>query len=287
MASKKAVAKIDEHKNTHKSTEVTSFDETPDYLSEQKGRTGLEAFGQGDFKIPRLKIIQPLSPEVRSFQGKAIPGQFWHTGLNIDLGSELNMVVCLANKRVILWNPREEGGGILALSRNAVNWDYGGNKEFTVKLKNVKNPVTWQTGKNVPTSGLLEWGTYNPEDEESGPAASLIYEYLVYISDRPEISPIVLSCFRTALQNARQFNTSLLTLKKPIQSILVKCVAQEKGEGDNIWWVPNFELLGYAPKEIYQVAKEYGDKYGNYVTEYDQEEGNNIAPVDTTEKAAY
>jgi len=63
--------------NTATSNEV----DVPEYLKD-KSSTGLEALGQGDFKVPRIKLLQPLNPEVKSYPGVAIPGEFWHTVTN-------------------------------------------------------------------------------------------------------------------------------------------------------------------------------------------------------------
>ena len=247
------------------------FDSVPDYLKGE-GNTGLEQLGQSDFKVPRIKLLQPLNPEIRSFQGKAIPGEFWHTGSNSSLGSEFDMICCIASKRVILWNPRDEGGGMLAFSRDGKSWVSGGNQKFEVKLKNVKKPIVYNTGKNVHDSKLLEWGTANPEDIESGPAAQLSYDYLCYLPKYPNLSPVVMSLSRTAMGNAKNFNTSMLMIRKPIQSVLVRCFSDEKSEGENVWWVPNFEMKGYVSSDIYNITKEIAERQANYNTEYEQED---------------
>ena len=266
MASK-AVAKVEE-----KMQGLIPLTEMPDYLSDTK-QDSMGALDQDDFKIPRIKLLQPLNPEVQTFQGKAIPGEFWHTGANKSLGETFNMVVCAVNKRVILWAPRDgnTGGGMLALSRNGSKWDMGGNQAFSVKIKNVKAPVIWHTGKSVEASGLLEWGSFNPDDETSTPAAQLAYEYLVYLPKHPELSPVVLGLFRTAIPNAKQFNTSLMMLRKPIQAVLVRCFADIKGEGSDAWWIPQFETMGWNDKETFDICRDISEKNKEYDADYTDE----------------
>lgn len=244
----------------------------PDYLS-GKERKGTEALGQGDYKIPRIKLLQPLSPEVRTFQGKAIPDEFWHTGANKNLSGSFIFVPCIVSKRVVLWRPQDDGdGGILAFSRDCVNWDTGGDTEFSVKLKDVSKPVKWRTKKNVQQSGLLEFGTSNPEDEKSAPAATLIYEYLCYLPDYPELSPVVLSCMRTGVQNARSLNTYLLSQNKPINCMAIKAFADKQNKGKRVWTVPTFEPAGYASREIFLITEEIKNRNENYQTEIEQED---------------
>jgi len=265
---KKELIKVEDENNG-----LIPLSETPDYLTtDTQNHLGLEGLSREDFKIPRIKLLQPLNPEVQAFPGKAIPGRFWHTGSNIDLGDKFNFIPAIANRRVILFRPRDDGGGILALSRDGRHWDVGANRTFQVKLKGAPEPIQWFTNKDVQSSHLLEWGTENPNDPDSGPAAMLIYEYLVYLQDNPEFSPVVMGCFRTALNNARSFNTSLLMLKRPIQCVSVKASVQYKTENANSWFVPHFELNGYVDQKIFEIVKNITNKHKEYQAEYSPEE---------------
>ena len=268
MAKKSTAVSINVEQRTRS---LQSLDQVPDYLNGDR-QTGLDSLDQTDFKVPRIKILQPLNPEIKSFQGKAIPGEFWHTGSNTSLGLEFNFVPCIASKKVILWNPRDEGGGMLAFSSDGKTWQQGANTEFSVKIKNVKKPIIWSTGKDVQSSGLLNWGTFNPDDPDSGPAAQLSYEYLCYLPDFPNLSPVVMGVSRTAIANAKAFNTALLMLRKPIQSVQVRCFSDEKSEDVNTWWVPNFEMSGFVGKDIYDIAKSISEKQAGYKTDYEHDE---------------
>lgn len=248
---------------------------TPDYLTGAES-TGLEDLGASDFKIPRLLLLQALSPAVtRDHPGAAIPGHFWHTGLSTDLGNKVNMVPLIARKRVILWRPQEDnGGGILAFSADGKNWLNGANQEFSVRLKGVKNPVVWSTKGNVAQSNLLNWGTSNPEDPESAPAATLSYEYLCYLTDHPELSPVVLSCNKTALPRAKQFNTALLVMansRKPSYCLNVELTVGQERDGNNSWFVPNFRVAGTITKEVFDITSELNKKHQTYVSDPEQE----------------
>lgn len=262
-------------------TEVAAYSqELPDYLKGTE-KLGTEALGKGDFKVPRIKILQPLTPEVRSFQGKAIPGEFWHTGSNKSLGSEFLFVPAIVSKRVILWRPRDDGnGGILAFSTDGVKWASGANQEFTVKLKNVKKPVVWKTGKDVQSSGLLEFGTSNPEEAQSAPAATLAYEYMAYLVDHPEDSPVVLGVMKTGVGNARQLNTYLLSARKPSSCMVIRCFADEEQKGSDTWHVPKFEPAGFAKEHVFKIAEKIKEKYADYVAEVDLDDEPQGKPID-------
>lgn len=252
-------------------SDLIPFDQAPDYLDNGDKQIGLESLGQDDFKIPRIKLIQTNNPELQVYPGKAIPSEFWHTTGKISLGTSFRFIPCIASKRVILFAPQNSSmNGMLAFSKDALNWSMGANKRFEIKVDKIPNKLIWETGKNVKDSALLEWGSFNPQDEESGPAAQLSYEYLIYLPDYPELSPVVMGCFRTALANAKSFNTSMLAIRKPIQSLMVECKSSAESKGTNTWFVPNFELKGYALKAHYDAAKMVADKQKDYETTYDE-----------------
>jgi hypothetical protein len=264
MASKKASQEVAVKENT-------AIMEQPDYLKGDE-KTGTERLGRGDFKIPRIKLLQPLSPEVKSFPGKAIPGEFWHTGANKSIGNEFLFVPCVVSKRVILWRPQNDGdGGILAFSKNAVDWVSGGNKEFEVQIKDGPK-VKWKTGKNVPSSGLLEFGTSNPNNENSAPAANLAYEYMAFLIDHPDLSPVVLGVQRTGIGNAKQLNSHLLMTRRPTACVAVRCFSDEETKGRLAWHVPNFEPSGYVREDIYKITSKIADQYSDFDVELERED---------------
>src|SRR5688572_12705714 len=153
-----------------------------DFLRDtQKGSTGLEGLTKEDFKIPEIKLMQGQSPEMLAYGDVAKVGEFFHTGMMKSLGKSFRSVVCVVKKRVILWRPKtDQGGGILAISDDSVNWKSGANQTFSVMRKGAKKPVIWKTGPNVIASGLLNFGSADPEDEKSPPAAIEYFEYIHY-----------------------------------------------------------------------------------------------------------
>ena len=252
---------------------VNTNNNVPDYLRGAESNTGLVGLDQSDYKVPRIKLLQPLSPEVRNFPGKALPSEFWHDGANKSLGTDFTFVAAMVSKRVILWAPRDTmGGGMLAFSKEGKYWATGANTTFDITLKGKKTPVKWSTGKDVANSKLLDWGSSDPEDAKSQPAATLIYEYLCYLPDHPELSPCVMGVYRTGIVNAKKLNTSLLMRRKPVASAVIKCEAEEMRDGNNVWNVPSFSLNGYADETTYKIATELAKQYAEYTATYTPEE---------------
>jgi hypothetical protein len=254
------------------SMQATSLLEVPDYLRDSSGETGLEGFSKDDIKIPRIKILQGMSPEVRTYQGKAIPGNMWHTILNQQLSSPLRIVPITASKKVFVWTPKKDGGEMVAFSSNAKTWDRGANTEH--KVDSIRKGQTWKIGKDVASSGLLEFGSSNSDIENSAPAATLIYEYLCLLPDMMSYSPVAISMSKTALPVARNFNTSMLMLRKPISSIIASVSVIEQSGDDNVWYIPKIEIQGFAPKELYDAAKTMADQFKEYKVEYSDEDAS-------------
>jgi hypothetical protein len=241
--------------------------EVPDYLQDEKS-VGITGLDQSDFIIPRIKLLQAQSPEC---QGKDSlrPGVFYHDGTKTVIGDDFTFIPAIASKKAYLWRPSKTGTGeMLAMSRDAKEWATGGNKKFKVTLKDEKTEVIWDTKKSVIQSGLLNWGSSNPEDEKSQPAATLIYEYCCYLVDHPDLSPSMFGTYKTSLNEAKQLNTALLMTRKPIQAIKVKVTVGEMHEGTAHWFIPKFELAGYASKDEYEICKELGNKYAAYTADY-------------------
>jgi len=257
------------------SDEFLPLDVRPDYLPAKVDNMGMGNLDKDDYKTPRIILLQGLSPELGAFPGIALKDHFWHTGMNVSLGKEFIFIPAIVNKRVILFRPRDDqGGGILAFSKDGKNWDTGGNQEFKVKLKGKKVPVTWNTGKNVLASRLTEFGSADPDEDNSAPAATTIYEYLAYLPRHPDLSPCLISVSKTGLPNGKSLNTSLAMLVRsgtPVYGVAIRCFADEMHKNNDEWSVPNFQPVGKVKKETYDIVKEISDKYGDYKVDYNED----------------
>lgn len=188
--------------------------EMPEHLKQYAGK-GTENLGQGDYEMPRIKLLQGLSEELQAFDGLK-SGEFFHTLAEKGLGSKLRITPLYISKRYVLWNPRHNGGGILARSDDAVNWNPP-TGEFDVKLyKDRDVRAVWKLAPTVAGSGLAAWGSYDPKDPKSQPAATEVYVYVVDLPDFPEYSPVAMMLQRTALGPAKKLNGKLNISQAPI-----------------------------------------------------------------------
>lgn len=183
----------------------------PAFMQDQVG-LGTEALGVGDAEIPRLKLMQALSPELEAYDTLK-QGEFFHTLIEESFGNSVRVTPIYVDSRYVLWRPREAGGGILARADDGHHWSPA-DTEFTVKLKGGAE-VKWKTAKTVSQSGLDLWGSYNPEDPNSPPAATRMYNFVMGFADRPELPPAVVTLQRAAIRVARRLIGKLKVTRAP------------------------------------------------------------------------
>src|SRR5690242_16188553 len=138
MAKGKEVAPVEEPKALALAgIEVAGGDSWDDY----RGETGTEDIDSKDVNIPRLKLCQALSKEVKdrlAQEGDMINSVTKE--IICPRGSKFLVIPICYSKEYILWRPQEDGGGILARARKAIlpdgtvryKWDKP-NQSFEVK----------------------------------------------------------------------------------------------------------------------------------------------------------
>lgn len=255
---KNAVAKVDVNANL------------PAYLGGGKG-TKLQHLDMSDFVVPRIKLLQGLSEEVKNYE-EALAGEFWMTVADQPLGKTLEFIVCANTKRYLLLAPMNDGQGVLARADDCKNW-VPPEGEFQIKIKNVKQPVTWTLAPTVAESGLAEFGSSNPDDPDSPPAATLFYDYLVYLPQYPELSPAMLSLARSQAKKAKDLNGKLELANVPIQSMKVQAriIEDSSGDGEDFYNYA-FSRSGWAEEEDFNkavaIAERFQDKFRASDEEY-------------------
>lgn len=256
-------------KHTQEETKGVIVHEKPAYLQamEKKGPIHpTDNFDASDVTIPRVKLLQGLSKEPETFN-EAKPGTFWHTGLDFSLNGEFDFIPVSRRKRYLLVAPIDDGRGILARAEDFIHWQPPSG-EFTIKIKGRKTPVIWKLAPTVAESGLAQWGTYNDEDQNSPPAATLFYEYLTLLPEHLDVGPVVVSLTRSQIRKAKKGLNDKIQLHesagRPMQSLVFKAkVVKETGqEGDYFNW--QFVSNGFVPEPLFKQAWELKDALRTY-----------------------
>lgn len=178
---------------------------------------GKENIARDDMVIPRVALMQAVNPEVT--EGRCASGDFWHTVLEEVLGEELDdLIIIHHSKRYTLWKPRHLGGGILARASDGVNWDEPDQVyKFSPYKDRPKYEVEYKTGKKVGRDiGLGKWGSLDPENPDSPPAATLTHALVCMIESRPEMGPFVILLQRSAEPVAKMLLSKIQLDPAPI-----------------------------------------------------------------------
>lgn len=217
-------------------------DQVPAHIAKRMAQgSGLKADSE-DFVVPRLKLLHGTSKEPKDFNN-AKAGEYWVTVLDRPLGPVVDFVPLLNNKRALLMRPLDDktGDPILARSDDMKHWDRTG--KWPVKLKGRKTPdVIWEiTDTDVNKDGLLEFGSSDPKDPDSNPAATVFRDYLVYLPAFPELGVVLLSFARTAAKRAKTFNSKIEARGGPMYTQLYSLrVTSENKDGQEYY---NMEVV--------------------------------------------
>jgi len=227
----------------------------PSYLQDYAGE-GTENVSDLTI-VPRIKLLQGLSPEVVDNGESA--GDFYHTVAEMSMGYSITMVPVYVSQSVILWRPRKDGGGILARAADGIHWDHP-DTEFNVKLDNGKK-VTWNTGSTVQRGGLDQFGTMDPDDTNSYPAATRMIDVIAMFPDHLDMSPAVISLQRSSFKVGQQFVSKLAISRLPSWSRLFTLESTKDRNSDN---EPYFNW-----KFTQQTAKQKGKVISKVIPESD------------------
>lgn len=238
----------------------------PAYLQGKSKEHKVGNIDHTDKIVPRVKLLQAISPELEDFPEAAKAGQFWHTVASESLGSELVAVPVLLRKTYVLWAPRGDDRGILARAVDGLHWDNAG-MEFTVKPKNSPHNVTYKLGKTVHEvteegmPALSEFGSSIPGDKNSPPAAALTYEMLWLFPDFRLLSPALIINTRSSVRPAKDLinKIDIRPVDHFYQQYKITITKEQGDEGPyyNYKYIPD----GYAEEDVGQHAKELFETY--------------------------
>jgi len=253
----KAPVKRDESKN-----ELANVggSQVPAHLQNTDRGTHLQGMDSDDFIVPRIKLLQGISPEVEAFD-EAKAGMFWLNVLDISLGDRIRFIPINNRKRYLLLPPIGDDRGVLARADDGRTWNTLG--EWQVKLKNVRQPVTWKIEDlDVRKSGLAAFGTSNPDDPDSNPAATLFYEYLVWLPDVPELkTPVLLSLARSQAKKARDLNGKIEFAGVPMQGLVFESGTVDENGAEGPYKNYQFVRAGFATEEQFDTACRFEERF--------------------------
>lgn len=260
-ASSKAVATV----GAQPASNVLVMEEIPDYMK-ASGPAKLDSnFDASDMVRPSIKLLQATSPQIKDFKGVALPGMLWHTGSNQSLGDEVIFVIAAARKKYILYAPRGSAQAVLARADNGQTWDKP-NTKFDYTLKSGKK-VVYNTKASVQASGLAEFGSSDPDNPDSQPAATCHYEFLVFLPHAPELGPTILSLARSQLSPGKRLVTNFETRGR--MSDIFGCafraaIVEDTNAAGEDFYNFQFSNAGFVGKEFRDMVAAAADRFRDF-----------------------
>jgi hypothetical protein len=203
--------------------------ERPDYVQDT-GR-GSEGVTTDDMSLPRLTIIQDLSPQRKKSEDAYIEGaeegMLFNTSSNVLLGDSVLLVPCFFRSEYVAWKDRDQGGGF-GVAANT-------EEEAEEWIKNQEQPDAWDISYTHQHFCLL----VHPDSTEA----------------KPHIEDVVLSMSRSQLKPSRKWNTMVQQSggDRFARAYKLSVVSDKSPKGAFFNW--SAKQLGYVPEYIFKRAE--------------------------------
>lgn len=255
----------------------------PAFLQGYKGPRGTEDIDSNDITIPRIKIGQGTSDEVKD--GTLKEGdQFLNLTKEVLAanGKPLQIVVVARNKEYILWRPRKDnGGGILARAKPVMTkdgkrykWDKP-NTSFDVKVDG-KVKVVWTTKEYIDEDGLDQWGSEIPGNAESSIAATAHHNYVVVLPEHDDLVAAV-SLSRSSAKKAKDFNALLKLGQAPTWARVFTATTVDEHNDQGDFKNVNFSVAGYIDPASAKAYQGIFDAFAGRAFNVDHSDGDDEA----------
>lgn len=229
--------------------------EIPDYLKEEMDDTrGNEGVTKEDLVIPRISIVQALSPELKSKEPEYIEGaeqgMLFNT-LTRELYTSLQIVPVTFMKSWLLWKDRKKGGGF--------GGSFDDEQSAIDEMENQENPNDWEV-TDTPT------------------------HFCLAVTPSGKVEEVVIPMPKSKAKISRQFNSLIRINGGPrfSRAYEISGVGDKNGAGEDFW---NFAVKnhGFIPEELFRIAERaYKDIYeGSKIFKVDDNYSDNTTPDST------
>lgn len=201
---------------------------------------GNDNVGAGDQAIPRLNILQALSPQLDDSSAKYIDGAkagYLAESISGDVFDQLFVVNLDYKREYAVFKKRTVGGGYLG--------SYGSEEEAQAALD-----------AGVDGQG----NTINASDYDIVEQGNHVL--LMLDETGAPVSPALMSFSSTALKVSKAWNSQLLKKNEGLSRFAsvwsLSTIKESNNRGS--WYAPKVEFAGYCPDELFQEAeKVYSD----------------------------
>lgn len=213
---------------------VPSNSNLPDFLRAKGKSRGHENIDKSDLVLPRIKLLQPLSPEIdKGFTA----GDLINSLTGESYGKKMTIIPIIHFKSRIYWKEREEGGGMLCSAHDALH------------------PSRTEFAPNCSMCTLKDWNNSAKTAKDKAPKCVIYYNFAVLINNSP--MPVALSMERTKIRIAKKllslaaYSGGQLDMFARKYEVITEKVKNEQGT----WYNYNISPAGFVSEEEFQRAE--------------------------------
>lgn len=249
MAKNQAVAKIE---NTAVAGTISNIsNDRPDWLT--KGNAGSEDVSTRDMILPRVDVLQALSPQIKKSDPKYIEGaeqgQFFNTVTGQLYGDEVTFVPILFRKEYVLWRLRKAGGGFVGAF------------------------------KTLEEAEQARSALQNPDDHESVES----HQHFALLKTEAGWEEAVFSMTKSKLKVSRALNTLVQIAGVDRFAKAYRLNAVEADKNGESYWSYMAHPVGFVDKELYERGKGLYELIKSGAADVDRSGGDDTGPVPAAE----
>ena len=212
-----------------KTKEVAAYSaEVPEFLKDQTSHLGSEDVGMEDLTLPRLSLIQDLSPQHKKTKDEYIEGaeagMVFNTVSQELLGTALNVVPVYYAKEWIIWKDQAKGGGFRGAFKTEAE-----AKAAMLELEDAADCEVVDTAQN----------------------------YVLLVSDDGSFQEAVISMSKSQMKVSRKWNSQIRMAggDRFTRVYQLSVITDQNGAGQEYYnW--SVKPLGFVNKELYDSAKQ-------------------------------
>lgn len=201
--------------------------EMPDYLKGKQTARGTENVGAEDLVIPRLELVQALSPCRKKTDPSYIPGAeegMLYNNVTRELyGTSVDVVPVFFHKEYIVWKDRQSGGG------------------FVGAFKTNQEAVSCQSAQD------------DPDDYRVNDTAN---QFCLHIKPDGTVEEIVVSMAVTKLKVSRQWNSLIrMAGADSFSRVYTIGTVTEQNKQNQDYFNYSVKLKGFPSEAVYKQAE--------------------------------
>ena len=228
-------------KAAKKTKEVATTEEemfptvAPDYMSQDSTR-GQEGVGVEDLTIPRLDVIQDLSPQHKVNKPEYIEdaevGMLFNSVTKQLYGDTVYFVPVFFRKEFVIWKSRNAGGGFMGAYPSEA------------------------AAKHELESQSLDLSELDTKGDPMYQITDTAQQFGMIIHEDGTTEDIVMSMSKSKMKTSRQLNTiSKIAGGDRFSRVYKISAVEEQNKQNQDYWNLTVSQLGYTPEDVYRKAE--------------------------------